>query len=164
MRVSFDIDDTLVCRHPGARAEAGKFAALVHAVFGDPLRRGTRELVNELRARKWSVWIYTTSNRDPWHIRLWLFLQGIRVDGVVNDERHQEEVSKLGFRSMPSKFPPAFDIDLHIDNSQGVVMEGREFGFRVLWVQPNDARWAEKVLAAADALEAQAEPSPEGAA
>ena len=47
---------------------------------------------------------------------------------------------------MPSKYPPAFGIDLHIDDSEGVLEEGREHGFRVVVVTPNDERWTEKVL------------------
>jgi hypothetical protein len=118
--------------------------------FCEPLRGGTRSLVNELRRRGCSIWIYTTSGRTPFQIRLWLLLHGIRADGIVNDERHRRELSGRRFSRLPSKYPPAFGIDLHVDDSEGVRMEGDEHGFRVLVVQPGDESWGEKVLKAAE--------------
>jgi hypothetical protein len=105
--------------------------------------------LTELRRRGWDIWIYTTSGRTPFQIRLWLLLHGLRVDGIVNDERHRRELSGLRFLRLPSKYPPAFGIDLHVDDSEGVRMEGDEHGFTVVVVQPGDESWAEKVLKAA---------------
>ena len=139
MRISIDIDDTLVLRDHQATPEKGKFPAFIHRWFGEPLRSGTCALVHELRRRGCSVWIYTSSVRGPFQIRLWLFLYGIRVDGVINDDTHRRELSRRNFSRSPSKYPPAFDIDLHIDDSAGVKMEGDELGFRVLVIQPDDA-------------------------
>ena len=73
-------------------------------------------------------------------------MHGIRVDGVVNDERPRRELARRRFSRLPSKYPPAFGIDLHVDDSEGVLMEGQEYGFRVLVVSPNDERWTERVL------------------
>jgi len=143
MRVSFDVDDTLVCREPGAPPDVEhRFSRW----FSEPLSRGTRALVQELRHRGCSIWIYTSSLRSPFHIRLWLFLHGIRVDGVVNDDRHRRKLSGRRFERLPSKYPPAFDIDLHVDDSEGVRMEAEEHGFRVVIVRPDDDHWAQKVL------------------
>jgi hypothetical protein len=55
---------------------------------------------------------------------------------------------------MPSKYPPAFDIDLHVDDSEGVRMEGDEFGFRVVVVRPDDENWTERVLDAVSHIHA----------
>ena len=144
MRVSFDVDDTLVCRQPGTPTEVECFRII--RWFSEPLRRGTRALIQELRRRGCSVWIYTSSLRSPFHIRLWLFLHGIRVDGVINDDRHRRELSCRRFQPLPSKYPPAFGIDLHVDDSEGVRMEAEEHGFRVVIVRPDDNHWAQKVL------------------
>ncbi|MBS1227667.1 MAG: hypothetical protein H6R17_944 [Proteobacteria bacterium] len=146
MRVSFDVDDTLVCYGDGARIEASRVPAFIHRWFGEPLRYGTRALVRELRRRKCSVWIYTTSGRTPFYIRCWLLLHGIRVDGVVNSERHRQGLAVHGFSCLPSKFPPAFGIDLHVDDSEGVRMEGDSHGFRVVVVSPDDRFWTRRVL------------------
>jgi hypothetical protein len=152
VRISFDIDDTLVCRDVPFAAESGRLPRFFLRRFCEPLRGGTRSLVNQLRRRGCSVWIYTTSGRTPFQIRLWLFLHGIRVDGIVNDERHRRELSGRRFSRLPSKYPPAFGIDLHVDDSEGVRMEGDDHGFRVVVVQPEDRDWIEKVLNAAAQL------------
>jgi hypothetical protein len=49
---------------------------------------------------------------------------------------------------LPSKYPPAFNIDLHVDDSEGVRMEGDLHGFRVVVVRPDDEDWTQKVLEA----------------
>jgi hypothetical protein len=146
MRISFDVDDTLVLHGLDVTPERGRLPALLHRWFVEPLRRGTCSLMSELRRRGCSVWIYTSSGRTSFDIRLWMFLHGIRVDGVVNDERPRRELARRRFSRLPSKYPPAFGIDLHVDDSEGVLMEGQEYGFRVLVVSPNDERWTERVL------------------
>lgn len=145
-RISFDLDDTLACHRAEVPAEQGYFPTFIHRWLGEPLRHGTGSLMRELRRRGCSVWIYTTSGRTPFYIRRWLLLHGIRVDGVVNSERHRHGLAAHGFSCLPSKFPPAFGIDLHIDDSEGVRMEGEAHGFRVLVVRPDDERWTLRVL------------------
>ncbi len=80
-----------------------------------------------------------------------MFLYGIRVDGVVNDERQCRELAGRRFPRVPSKYPPAFGIDLHIDDSEGVRMEGEMHGFQVVVIRPCDESWTEKVLDAVTA-------------
>lgn len=146
LRISFDIDDTLTCHHSHASAERERLPGIVHRWLGEPLRRGTVALMRELRRRGCSIWIYTSSGRSPFYIRRWLLLHGIRVDGVVNDERHRQCLAVHGFSHSPSKFPPAFGIDLHVDDSDGVRMEGEAHGFRVVVVQPGDDSWGQRIL------------------
>lgn len=148
MRVSFDIDDTLACQPDHADAEKSVVPARIHRWLGEPLRIGTRSLIRELRRRGCSIWIYTSSGRSPFYIRRWLLLHGIHVDGVVNSERHRVGLETHGFSHAPSKFPPAFGIDLHVDDSEGVRMEGDTHGFRVVVVRPDDPHWAQHVLEA----------------
>ena len=89
VRISFDIDDTLACQADHAAAEDSKLPAFIHRWLGEPLRSGTRSLIRDLRRQGCSIWIYTSSGRTPSYIRRWLMLYGIRVDGVVNSDRHQ---------------------------------------------------------------------------
>ena len=49
---------------------------------------------------------------------------------------------------MPSKNPAAFGISLHVDDSDGVRLEGERHGFRVVVLSPDDEGWVRKVLAA----------------
>jgi hypothetical protein len=155
LRISFDIDDTLACQFQHSAEEQSRLPAFIHRWLGEPLRCGTRALTRELRRRGCSVWIYTSSGRTPSYIRRWLLLYGIRVDGVVNSVRHGYALRANGFTHSPSKFPPAFAIDLHVDDSEGVRLEGHDHGFRVVVVQPDDPDWAHSVLDAVAGVQAQ---------
>jgi hypothetical protein len=146
MRISFDIDDTLVPRLKDFPTEAGRLPGVIHRFLCEPLRLGTCSLMGELRRRRCSIWVYTSSGRTPFQIRLWLLLHGLRVDGVVNGDRHWRALSGHRFSRLPSKYPPAFGIDLHVDDSEGVRMEGDEHGFRVVVVSPDDREWTKRVL------------------
>ncbi len=146
MRISFDVDDTLVCHGLNLASETGRLPPFILRRLCEPLRRGTRSLMDELRRNGWSIWIYTSSGRTPFQMRLWMFLHCIRVDGIINETRHRRELAGRTFSRLPSKYPPGFAIDLHVDDSEGVRMEGEEHGFRVIVVNPDDERWTEKVL------------------
>ena len=54
----------------------------------EPLRHGIKELTDSCRRHDWEVWVYTTSYRSAWRIRKLFWLYGIRLDGVVNQQRH----------------------------------------------------------------------------
>ncbi len=53
------------------------------------------------------------------------------------------------------KLPSAFDIDLHVDDSEGVQIEGQHHGFRVVVVRPDDQQWAQQVLGAVAQVQRQ---------
>lgn len=155
IRISFDIDDTLACQLHHCDVEPSRLPACVHRWLGEPLRIGTRSLTRELRRQGCSIWVYTSSGRTPSYIRRWLMLYGIRVDGVVNSVLHNQALTAHGLSNSPSKFPPAFDIDLHVDDSEGVRIEGHDHGFRVVVVDPQDEHWAQRVLEAVAQVQAQ---------
>lgn len=155
IRISFDIDDTLACQLHHCAVEHSKLPACILRWLGEPLRMGTRSLICELRRQGCSIWVYTSSGRTPSYIRRWLLLYGIRVDGVVNSVLHNRALTVHGLSNAPSKYPPAFDIDLHVDDSEGVRIEGHDHGFRVVVVHPEDERWARKVLDAVAIVQAQ---------
>jgi hypothetical protein len=142
MRISFDVDDTLVC---DATVPCESLVPWWKRWwYPEPLRQGTRELMREMLRRRHALWIYTTSSRPLRYLRRWFAGLGIPLEGVVNQERHQLVVGRHG----PSKYPPAFSIDLHIDDSLGVAEEGRRHGFAVHVVSPADLDWTSGVLAA----------------
>jgi hypothetical protein len=149
VRISFDVDDTLVCAPSVPTEEVVPWWWRWR--YPEPLRRGTRDLMRELLRRKCQLWIYTTSYRSPRYLRGWFWSFGVPIYGVVNQHRHDHVVRSGGYgRYPPSKYPPAFGIDLHVDDSEGVAEEGRQFKFRVVVVSPGDPDWASKVLAAVD--------------
>jgi hypothetical protein len=143
MRIAFDLDNTLIrCGHdfPLEKPLRRLWARLLG---GEQLREGIKALTDYCRQQGWEVWVYTTSYRSAWRIHRLFWLHGIRLDGVVNQQRHNREV-----QARCTKHPPSFGIDLLIDDSAGVRIEGERHGFRVLVVAPEDAEWTQKVRAA----------------
>ena len=144
MRVSFDVDDTLVC---SACVPTEQVVPRWRRLwYTEQLRKGTKSLMADLLARNCQLWVYTTSYRSPRYIRSWFKSFGIPIAGVVNQTRHEQVVGRQG----PSKYPPAFGIDLHVDDSEGVGMEGDRHGFAVVVVSPDDLDWVTRVLDAVD--------------
>jgi hypothetical protein len=151
MRISFDVDDTLVC---GADVPAEQMVPWWwRPWYPEKLRRGTKALMQELLARRCQLWIYTTSYRGSRYLRGWFRSFGIPIYGVVNQDRHDRLLRDRRHDGYPpSKYPPAFGIDLHIDDSEGVAIEGRRFRFRVLVVSTTDLDWTARVLAEVERL------------
>ena len=157
MRISFDLDDTLICYGDGAPCEPRLPWLLRLFVRGEPLRLGAARLSRQLHDRGHELWVYTTSDRTARAVRWWLRAHGIRVARVVNGTEH---VRCFGQGSSPTKRPHAFGIDLHVDDSEGVAIEGDQYGFRVCVVEPSASDWAERVLAAVDAASSSAATRP----
>lgn len=142
MRVSFDLDDTLICYHDGARHEPTRVWRPFRPWLHEPLRFGARDLLRELAAEH-ELWVYTTSYRDPWGVWWWLRCYGVSVRYVVNQHRHERVLGRRG----PSKVPARFGIRLHVDDSWGVWAENR-WDRNVCVVAPGDPDWADAVRAA----------------
>ncbi|ROU06171.1 hypothetical protein [Lysobacter enzymogenes] len=145
MRIAFDIDGTLT------PLGAGQFPAAplpfpLRLLWREPLREGAAALMRELQADGHEVWVYTSSLRSPAYLRLWLRCAGVRLAGVVNGDAHAQALR--GRAVAPSKFPPAFGIDVLVDDAAGVAMEGEAHGFQVVLLDPADRAWADKVRAA----------------
>ena len=103
-------------------------------------------LLKALLMRRWQIWVYTTSYRSSGYLRGWFNCFDLPIGGVVNQSNHDQIVGRKG----PSKYPPAFGIDLHVDDSEGVRLEGERHGFAVVVVSPEDPDWTSRVLQAAD--------------
>jgi hypothetical protein len=153
MRISFDLDDTLICYREDVPREPPIPLLLCWLVADEPLRLGTCTLMKDLQARGWEPWIYTTSYRRPSQVQRWLRYHGVAVAGVINQDAHEACFRGRCGERRPTKYPPAFGIDLHVDDSDGVRIEGEQNGFAVVVVRPDDRDWAEKVLVAATAIE-----------
>ncbi len=148
--ISFDLDDTLRLHGEGVPREPHRWAWLFRFAWPEPLRPGTVGLMRELEAMGWEIAVYTTSARGASYIRGWLKCYGIKVRLVVNAARHAKEVMpRFEKGGCPSKHPGLFGIDLHVDDSEGVAMEGERHGFRTVVVAPEDVAWVERVVEAA---------------
>jgi hypothetical protein len=152
MRISFDVDDTLVLHDPALPGEI-VVPWWWRWRYPERLRPDARRLLQTLHLAGHELWIYTTSYREPRYLRGWFKCFGVPLADVVNQDRHDRVVKPEQFPGYtPSKYPRAFAIDLHVDDSEGVAIEGREHGFRVVVVAPTDPNWAAKVLAAVDEI------------
>ncbi len=80
----------------------------------EALREHTIELMQGLQQQN-EIWIYTSSMRDLFYLRLLFRWQGIFLGGVVNLTVHEQHV-----KMRCTKYPPAFGIDLLIDDARGV--------------------------------------------
>jgi len=142
MKISFDLDDLLICGVKKFDVEKSNFFTQVLGI--ENLRLGTVSLFKTLRLQNHEIYIYTTSLRSPFRIWLTFKLKGISLSGIVNKTIHDKKMKKLSFSC--SKYPPMFDIDLHIDDSDGVNIESEKYNFNTLIIKENDIKWTETVL------------------
>jgi hypothetical protein len=149
MRIAFDLDDTLIpgaCEFP---VEPLPVNPLRRWFCAEPVRLGTGGLFRELTSAGHDVWIYTTSFRSPASVKLLFWGYGAPVRRVINQSVHARCVEALGcaYRTC-TKYPPAFGIDLLVDECLGVAEESRRYNFSALRISPDDADWTATVLAA----------------
>ncbi len=144
MNISFDLDDLLI--NGVKRFEVEKTGLLTRMLTSEQLRLGTSILFKTLRARGHCIYIYTTSLRSPFRIRLLFWAHGLSVDKVFNKTLHDQRIWDLPVTA--SKYPPMFGIDLHIDDSEGVGIEAEKFGFRTLIIKEQDRHWTATILEA----------------
>jgi hypothetical protein len=65
---------------------------------------------------------------------------------VITNDTYEAHRRRFPDSRPPSKNPRAFGIDLHIDDSEGVRLEGKRHGFDVLVISPDDLGWAERIV------------------
>ena len=136
----FRLDNTLIrCGHDFP-SETPQLRILARLLSNEQLRYGIKALTDHCRQRGWEIWAYTTSCRSVQRIRRLFWHHGIRLDAVVNQQRHNLEA-----RVRCTKYLPSFGIDLLVDDSEGVRIEGEQHGFRVLVVRPEDEQWTVKI-------------------
>jgi len=69
---------------------------------------------------------------------------GLYPTKIINEKINQKQLKKHNCTA--SKNPKLFGIDLHIDDSKGVKMEGEKYGFETLIIELEDREWTAKVL------------------
>lgn len=144
MKVSFDLDDTLFVSPENFKTEAElKFP--FNKIYKERLRFGTIDLMRWIKEKGIELWVYTTSFRSERYIRFLFRCYGIKLDSVVNGERHIREVQADKKETMPSKYPGKYRIDLHIDDDISVAQNGRVYGFKVFLIGAQDEQWTDKI-------------------
>jgi hypothetical protein len=147
MRIAFDLDGMLIPA-PGSPMAVEPLGPLARLISREHIRAGTPRLLAALRGSGHEIWLYTTSYRSPLRLRAWFAAFGVRLDGIVNQVHHEAIIP----RAVSSKYPSAFGIDLLIDDSEGVALEGRRHGFAVLHVVEDDTAWCSRVDLAVRAM------------
>ncbi|MGK4568714.1 HAD family hydrolase [Flavobacterium sp. 3HN19-14] len=139
MNISFDLDSTLI---PNGKEFEVENIGRIAKLFGiEQIRKGTRELITDLQKEGHEIHIYTTSFRTKNKIRFTLFYYGIKVNRIINQTENQRTLRSLKITS--SKYPAAFNFDIHIDDSKGVGMEAEKHNFRAIIVDPSEKNWIE---------------------
>ncbi len=144
MKVSFDLDDTLFVSPENFSTEK-KLKFPFNKIYKERLRSGTIDLLKWIREQGIELWVYTTSFRSERYIRGLFRSYGIKLDSVVNGDRHAREVQADKREAMPSKYPSKYRIDLHIDDDISVVQNGKTYGFRVFLIGAQDDEWTQKI-------------------
>lgn len=144
MTIAFDLDNTLIPYTSNNQFPVEARTLLRKLFQSEPLRMGTIKLFKSLKSNGHDLWIYTSSERSESYIRKTFLLHGIKLDGVINQQKHNLKCKKEGISF--SKYPPAFGIDLLIDDSHGVELEGREGNFKTLIIASDNTEWVKKVL------------------
>ena len=145
MRISFDLDDTLILSDKCTKFETPTKKLFSH-FYREKLRKGIINLCQQLKSNDYNICVYTTSNRSVRYIKRLFDLYEIKLDLIVNQSIHESTVQGNRKEIMPSKVPSKFGIDLHIDDDLSVKQNGKQFGFNVLIVKKNDDEWDKKVM------------------
>lgn len=137
MRISFDLDGTLISRQIDWEVEPNLKGFRKDQ---DYLRKGTIELFKWIRLKNHEIWIYTNSYRGFKELKRWFDECGIPVDKVINQVLHDEKKLENDCNLTPEKNPNWFDIDMHFDDSDELAQQGN-----VYKVDPLDLNWVEQV-------------------
>ena len=142
MVISFDLDDTLI---PGTKKFETEKRSIVQKLCGiEKIRVGTIKLMKACKTHRHQIYIYTTSLRSASKIWWTFYTYGIKLDKVINQKKHEIMLRELSTKY--SKYPPAFNIDIHIDDSKGVEMEGKRFNFRTIIISEDNLHWTDDIL------------------
>jgi len=144
MIISFDLDDTLFVNPAVTPTEtAPKFP--YNRIYPDRLRLGAVELLSRIRDSGIKLWIYTSSFRSEKYITSYFKRYGIKIDHVINGQRHAREVQGDKKEPLPSKYPSRYRIALHVDDDVSVAQNGRAYGFRVFLLKADHPDWVENL-------------------
>ncbi|MFO0846399.1 MAG: hypothetical protein U0797_29200 [Gemmataceae bacterium] len=143
MRVSFDLDDTLICHQEGVPREPPLPWYLRPFAANEPPWFGAVSLLHGTQgAAAWRCG--STPRRTATLVGLQVALP--RRPRPPSDQPGRP---RLALPSRPGGYPPSKNprlwIDLHVDDSDGVRMEARQHGFQVVVVSPEDPGWDDKV-------------------
>ncbi|MDJ1185434.1 hypothetical protein [Roseofilum casamattae] len=146
MKISFDLDDTLIGVPDNGQHEPNRVPIVLRLWFNEPLRLGICSLANHLQESGHQICIYTTSYRPIVYMRLLFWFYGIHLAEIINQDMHARYCEKHNISPQPSKNPKWFDIGLHVDDSEGVGLEADRYTFNTIIISPGDRNWTQKII------------------
>lgn len=141
MNISFDLDSTLIPN--GKEFETEKVSRFAKFLGIEEIRKGTVALMSDLQLQGHLIHIYTTSFRSKRSIKRTFRYHGITINRIVNETENRRVLKNRAIHS--SKFPPAFNFDIHIDDLEGVELEAKNYNFKMIRIKPTDNDWAQKI-------------------
>jgi len=151
MIISFDIDNTLIPYSDEFEVEERKLLSRLFAA--ESIRKGTIDLFKTLKSKEHQIWIYTTSFRSVLSLKRTFKSYGLSPSRIINERINQQVLKKHNCRA--SKNPKLFGIDIHVDDSKGVGMEGDKYGFKTIILETNNEEWVELVISQIELIEQQ---------
>ena len=151
MRISFDLDEVLFVSPATHKTEA-PLPFPLNRIYTERLRLGTPDLIRKLQSSGDQVWVYTSSFRSEKYMRGLFRCYGVKLDGIVNGQRHLREVQRDHSETLPQKLPNHYRISLHIDDEEIICVNGRQYGYEVYRLEAQDDDWKEKIIARADQI------------
>lgn len=145
MRVSFDLDEVLFV-NPQTHKTEPHLRFPFNKIYIERLRFGAPELIRTLQSDGIEVWVYTSSYRTIRYIKRLFKHYGVKFDGIINAQRHLEEVQAGHKETLPQKLPNRYKISLHIDDETVVCSYGKAYGFNVYQLDAHDDDWKEKII------------------
>ena len=145
VRVSFDLDEVLFVS-PKTHETEPPLPFPFNRIYTERLRLGTPDLIRQLHEMGCEVWVYTSSERSERYIRGLFRHYDVRLDGIVNAQRHKKEVQRDRKEMLPQKMPNWYRITLHIDDEVIICTAGRDYGFNVYQLSGPDREWKEKII------------------
>jgi hypothetical protein len=154
VKLAFDLDDTLIPARFSFPVQTNPAGFLRRWLCSEPLRLGTVQLFHDLRERGHSIGIYTTSFRSVLATRLMFWANGAPVEWVINQAMHLRRTKACGKAQATygGKAPSLFDIDVLVDDCDGLLPDEKPRKFHVIRVSPEDLRWTDTVLTVIDQL------------
>lgn len=145
MRISFDLDDTVICHQPHIADERNRVPRLLRWWLNEPLRAGTLELFQQLRQQGHSIGVYTTSYRRKFYIKTLFQCYGLQLDFIINQHDHERRFQQR-LEKVATKMPQCYGIDFHIDDDKVLESNARTFGFAMIRIKEEDGDYASTVL------------------
>ena len=138
MRVSFDLDEVLICDPDKYPAEKLPFP--LNVAFPETIRKNAGLLTAALCDFSFDVWVYTGKFYSSRHVKALLGIHRGRVSGVINgvNKKYSDSPIQESFRNK-------YRVAVHIDNESIIWIDTRKKEYEIIDIK-SDKYWANKAF------------------